>query len=234
MLRNIAIVSVALCLAVIAAYLTRERIAVAEGMVETRSYLAYAADADDPVARPGTVLSRDEVEIINVPASATERLGPLMEATEENIRLVTLQPLNIDVPRERFLTFDMFTDLSIPRLSQEVEPGRRLMTLSVDARTSLNFSIRPGDRIDLLGAAPTQGAPSDVVLEDVEVIAIDEFYSSEDFRASGQTTYRTITISVTQDEGRMVAARPESRSGGFSILMMGRCDSADTAPGCSQ
>lgn len=236
MLKHLVVLSVGLTFAILAGYLTFQRIARAEGLVQTRAYLAYATNAADAVARPGTVLTEAMVAAVALPVEAQTQLGAaLIEATPENRRFVTLLPINADLPRGRFLTYDLFEDLGTRRLSQQVAPGMRLMTISVSNTSSLNNLLRPGDHVDLLSVArgaPGERVESEVVLEDVKVVAIGPYFTVEEYLAR-RSNFSTITLEVSQADGQILAARDAEQSGGFQILLRNRCDSDADALGCN-
>jgi len=235
MLKNLVILSVGLIFAILAAYLSWERIAEAEGLVDNRAFIIYATDANEAIARAGSVFSDSDLTAEPLPIAAQDRMGsPLIEATPENMRFVKLRPINEDVPRGRFLTFNLFEDLSDQRLSQQVASGMRLMTIGVNNTSSLNNLLRPGDRIDLLSVPRDIPAElAEAILEDVKIVAIGEYFTIQEFRAARRGSFSTITIEVMPEDGRMLAARREEQSGGFFILLRNRCDSISEAVGCN-
>lgn len=124
------------------------------------------------------------------------------------------------------------------RLSEKVDAkqGSRAFTIPVTAESSLEGSIRSGDRIDLLltyqkpatppttpGALPTAGLPEFVtvsLLESVYVLATGRFDAQEYGR------YKTITLMVTPDEAKLLAW--STNLGEMSVLLRNPKDVAET------
>jgi Flp pilus assembly protein CpaB len=238
MLKHLVILSIGLTFAMLAGYSTWQRIARAEGLVQTRNFLTYASNAADPVARQGTVLSGPNVVAVALPVAAqVQPQMPLIEDTPENRRFVSLQAINQDVPRGRFLTFDLFQNLGARRLSEVVPPGMRLMTINVTNTSSLNHLLRPGDRVDLLSVPSrfeaAEVTEASVVLGDVKVVAVGEYFTLEEYVAARRTSFSTITLEVDLADAQLLAARNEQQTGGFHIVLRNRCDSGQDALGCN-
>jgi Flp pilus assembly protein CpaB len=235
MFRYLVMLSFGLTAAILAGYLTWQRIEAAESRVVERSYLVYAIDAGEQVVRAGNLLSSSEVVAVSFPVSAAESFGvPLIEANEENRLFVTLQPVNGDVVRGRPLTWDLFEDIAPRRLSEVVTPGMRAMTLPINRTSSLDNQLVPGDRIDLMSALEGDGGVVvELVLADVRVIGVGEHYSFESFNAARRRDYDTITIEITPDNAMMLAGRIEELSRGFAVALRQVCDTSLAPVGCN-
>lgn len=235
MLRNIAILCVGLVFAAIAGFLTWQTIEETETETRTTPFLVYSANASEPVLRPGASLTSGDVVTIGLPSGVADSLvGTLIPATDENRRFVTLRPVNAEVPRGRFLTYDLFEDTAVRRLDEQISIGRRAVTIPVNSSSSLNNRVVPGNRIDLMSVLDSTGvARTELVLADVRVIAVGGIFSLEEYLASGESSYSTITIEVTPDEGMLLAARREEQQGGFSVMLRNQCDTAGDTVGCN-
>ena len=98
-------------------------------------------------------------------------------------------------------------------LSAVLAPGKRAVTIAVDATSGLSGLIWPGDHVDLiLTQATTDPALSaghrvgaETVLSDVRVIAIDHqlMQGAAPTAADGQA--RTVTLEVDQDQAQRVS-----------------------------
>ncbi|MEZ5962273.1 MAG: Flp pilus assembly protein CpaB [Planctomycetota bacterium] len=111
-------------------------------------------------------------------------------------------------------------------LVHRIAAGRRAMTVPVSRVTSVSNLVRPGDRVDLLvadqprdwepqAAAADARASVEVVLEDVEILAVDRAMDP----TALQQEYDTVTIHVTPaDASKVLAAM--SRHGSWSGLTL--------------
>lgn len=102
-------------------------------------------------------------------------------------------------------------------LAAVLGPGRRAVTVAVDAVTGQAGLIWPGDRVDVLltqqitdvAVPPAQRVAGETVLKDVRVIAVDRTIVHEGRELEMRSEVRTVTLEVTPQEAEivLVAAR---------------------------
>lgn len=210
----------------LAAWLTWRSIAEAEALASTRAFLSYSAVAEGGTLEVGEIITADDLASIELPVGAAENIDDaLMEDTDENRRFVTLQPINDFLPRGRLLTYDLFSVREITRLDQVIDVGMRAITIPVNSSNSLNNRVVPNNRIDLLRVADAAaGTGAEVILADVEVIAVGGIFSYSEYLASGAGSYSTITLQVSPEDGLMLSTRREDQDGAFAVLLRNQCD----------
>jgi pilus assembly protein CpaB len=125
-------------------------------------------------------------------------------------------------------------DTGTARLAEKVDVklNQRAFTIPVTAETSLESSIRAGDRIDILitylkpTTGPTQGPSTGpgyvtaTLLENVYVLATGKFATRSEDR------YKTITLMVSSDEAKVLAWA--MKLGELSVLLRNPKDVAPT------
>lgn len=82
-------------------------------------------------------------------------------------------------------------------------PGMRAVAVPTSARAGAGGFILPNDRVDILVAVERDsGFTTDVVVENVRVLAIDQSYSEEE---DGAVVGSTATVELAPDQARAVA-----------------------------
>lgn len=92
-------------------------------------------------------------------------------------------------------------------LAYTIEPGMRAITIAVDATSGLSNMIVPGNRVDIIGEFLTEKTAINekqsytvMVLENIEVLAVDNVLSKEQQQDSKTAAYATITLQVTPEQ----------------------------------
>lgn len=87
-------------------------------------------------------------------------------------------------------------------LAYAIKPGKRAITIAVDATTGIAGMITPGNKIDLVGEYETNGTVyTAMVAEDIKVLAVDAVLSESGKAGDGTTPgYTTLTLEVTQKQ----------------------------------
>jgi Flp pilus assembly protein CpaB len=233
-MKYVAMILVGLVMGGVSLFLSWDRMRAADARVETVAYLALRADLGEPGRDVGDRLQLSDLTTMRVPAQG-DTLGDLaFPDTPEMRQFVTLQPLVERLPRGRLLTRDMFGDEEEERLDQHVALGMRAVAIPVNAQTSINNQVVPGNRVDLIGVVASFSDPeARVLLEDVRVIAVGDAFSFEQFRAAGRRNYATMTIEVTPEEALELAAVRPLLEGPIGVTLRNQCDSAAAdSPGC--
>ncbi|XBQ14829.1 MAG: Flp pilus assembly protein CpaB [Oceanicaulis sp.] len=84
-----------------------------------------------------------------------------------------------------------------------LQPGMRAVAVPTSARAGAGGFILPNDRVDILVALDRDGAlTTDVVVENVRVLAIDQSYSETE---DGAVVGSTATLELLPDQARAVA-----------------------------
>lgn len=134
-----------------------------------------------------------------VPSSGTGRRN--VPADEFELLLGARARTAID-PGEPVLWTDVEEPYDTDAFSRSVLPGRRAMTLGVDATSSFAGLLHPGDRVDLL-VEPSGGVSAGWV-RDLPVIAVDRDHDRLAHPSDAAET-TTVTLMVTPEEGSRIA-----------------------------
>lgn len=102
-------------------------------------------------------------------------------------------------------------------LAAVLSPGMRAVSIAVDAASSAAGLVQPGDRVDVLLAqnlntvGGNSGAVSETVLQNVRVIAVDQWFSghqqpattgSSRFGTTDRRIPKTVTLEVSEEDGK--------------------------------
>jgi pilus assembly protein CpaB len=115
-------------------------------------------------------------------------------------------------------------------LASFIKPGNRAITISVNSSLSLGGLLKPGHRVDIFGtfsrAQSFSGEKRTVtLLQNVTVLATgDTIMVDDDEDASGRGRFSTVTLSVTIEQGEMLAF--SSSVGILSLVLRGYEDLA--------
>lgn len=152
-----------------------------------------------------TVLRDDMLALESRPALAVQPHAVMDPGAA--IGLVTIAPI---------YTGEQVSDSKLTRpdtaeaLSMKTPPGKRAMTINVDAVTGVAGLIKPGDFVDIMGTFalpnPTgeRAAATVTLLQRVEVLAVGHKFSSaaEEEEAAGPSD--TLTLALTPQEAQLL------------------------------
>jgi len=111
-----------------------------------------------------------------------------------------------------------------PRMSMNIAEGRRAVSISVDVVSSVSGFVATGDRVDiLLTRTQQEKLVSSVILQDIEIIAVDQRANSE---AMSPRVGRTVTVDVDTVQAQKLALA--QRLGSLSLTLRGIGESSDT------
>ena len=134
-----------------------------------------------------------------VPSSGTGQRN--VPASEFELLVGARAKTAID-PGEPVLWTDVEEPFDTDPFSRTILPGRRALTLGVDATSSFAGQVHPGDRVDLL--VERSGANSAEWVRDIPVIAVDRDHNRLAHPTDKEDT-ATVTLMVTPGEGSRIA-----------------------------
>lgn len=175
---------------------------------------------------PGDRIRKEDVKTIRVPNSFKPSMGDLgaISADDLNNRIDGKTPVERSASQGDFVTYRLFeTPESRRDIDKNITPGKRLVSLPVNSRTSLPGVLREGMTVDieapfnLGGSIPITLA----VMERVRVIALGSraVYDQDVNTGRARTTgsFNTITIEVTPDEATQLSMIQRLAAGDFDI-----------------
>ena len=156
-----------------------------------------------------------------IPSSGTGRRN--VPASDYELLVGARAKMAID-PGDPVLWTDVEEPYDTDLFSTAVLPGRRAMTLGVDATSSFAGLLHPGDRVDLL--VERSGTNSSAWVRNIPVIAVDRDHSRVAHPSDKEET-STVTLMVTPWEGSRIA----QSTGKVHWFLRNPGDNATSAPG---
>ena len=132
-----------------------------------------------------------------VPAGAFASISDIMRG---GTRLV-LSPIEVNEP---VLTLKLTGPGERATLSALVQPGKKAVTIRVNDVDGVGGFVMPGDRVDVVLTRQVDkgNATTDVVLQNVRVLAIDQ---TADVRASKPSIAKAVTLEVDLTEAQKIS-----------------------------
>ncbi len=153
----------------------------------------------------GMALSAQHLAKLSIPSSATTRRN--VPAGEFDL-LVGARTKSAIEAGEPILWTDVEEPFEVETFSRAIPKGRRALTIEADLGSSFSGLIRPGDRVDI-SCQNAAGRAAPTWFYDIPVIAVDRHFDHPPASDESPDT-STITLSVTPEEGkRLAAARAE-------------------------
>jgi Flp pilus assembly protein CpaB len=188
-------------LAGIALAAASRRIAAVEKEIHDRSNPVEVVVAAIPIT-PGETFREENLARKSIPASGAGARN--VPATEFGL-LLGGRSRNPVEPGEPVLWTDVEEPYDTKPFSRGIAPGRRAMTLGVDASSSFAGLLHPGDRVDLLCETDGKGSGGNPRwVRDIPVAAVDRHHDLLGKPAESPDA-ATVTLLVTPVEGRWIA-----------------------------
>jgi Flp pilus assembly protein CpaB len=216
---------VALVVGLVAAVLTKLYVDQIRQAAQPETSRVMLAVRDLP---PGTSLEARDV----TPGDRDTRSLPKLAIRWDERNLYFGQQLAMDVKEGDYILQPYFgvQGAGAQRPSERIDAKltQRALTIPVTAETSLQESIRPGDRVDLLftytqrvvGAAATRGGTGQVTTQVVTAPLLDNVYVlfTGKFGSPATAGYSTVTLLVSPDEAKLLV-NSMNVGGKLSILL---------------
>ena len=215
---SVKLVVIALLLAVCAVVLVNVYILYLRQEMKPNEITVYRLN--DPV-RAGQSLKADMYRAIQVDEAYSEALGePLNKLGVEN-RLG--DPFVRSARQGQVLTSDLFDDIDLRRLDQDIDEGKRGIALPVNSR-ELPGSLREGVHVDIAGlfAMPDGKTRMLPIIENVQVTVAgrNSIIDEQDMAgAVPRSTFRRIEIQLTPQEALQMSQIKKKVLGDFEIYV---------------
>ncbi|MGE5189687.1 MAG: Flp pilus assembly protein CpaB [Gemmatimonadota bacterium] len=209
-----------LALTLVAILVARQRINAVEKTIRDNAAPVDVVVASCPIPK-GAALSAQNLAKLAVPSSGTSRRN--VPAEEFGLLIGARTKAPIDSGEPIFWT-DVEEPFDVEKFSLTIPRGRRALTIEADLTASFAGLIRPGDRVDI-SLKDTSGRIGPAWLSDIPVVAVDRHYSHPPDVESGTDT-SSVTVSVTPEQGRRLAAAP----GGSLIWLLRHPDDRTRPP----
>lgn len=152
----------------------------------------------------GTLLTADDLEVVHWPQSVNLPGG--LQSTAEAVDLRSSVAMMAGQP---LLSHQLRTREQVGPAAV-IPPGMRLITISVNERTSIGYRLRQGDRVDIISVIQrSDGLTSELVLQGIEVYALGEELQA---RSTTNSEPKTVTLLVTPEEALMISLLAEEKA----------------------
>lgn len=107
-----------------------------------------------------------------------------------------------DLPKGSLVPQRCLEGLPSAGIDDLIPPNMRAVTIDVDQSTSVGQFVRPGSRVDVLGTTldSSEKMLTQVVLEDVRVVAVDQATTDFAYQQILERGYRTATLIVSPEQ----------------------------------
>lgn len=155
--------------------------------------------------RYGEALKAEDLKVVSFPEDAVPSAGfssieEVLGAAGGSGQRIVLRSIEENEPvlRARVTGFG-----ERATISAQLTPGMRAFTLQIDTVSGVAGFLLPNDRVDIfLTRTGTEGMRADMIMQNVKVIAVDQFSEQESNRAR---VARTATVEVTPEDAQKLA-----------------------------
>lgn len=115
-----------------------------------------------------------------------------------------------------------------PRMSMNLGEGRRAVSLNVGGVQGVSGFVAPGDRVDIMLIRNLEGQlVSSIIMQDVEIIAVDQRASTE---TSAPRQFGTVTVEVSTVQAQKLALAQQIGQITLTLRGLGEITEGDVKP----
>lgn len=162
------------------------------------------------IQTPVTFRSMQRIAVFDAPGSS------------ENLTWLRGQRAGCDLSPRDLVPFSCFEMKATRTLEDRIEPGQRAMTLPVRAETSVNFFVRPGSRVDLMGTIEevVDGVERErtlALLQNVRIEATGRALSAGAYKKQGP--YKSVTVFLSPEDVEKVIHMKRQLTGPITLVL---------------
>ena len=184
--------------------------------------------AAETIAR-GDLLTPDMLEAVTIPVTTSgggvsaADLAWAIDDTAAVRAALTGRAFTQAVQPGAFLEERFFFEDRVGDLLARIKPGNRAFSIEVPGGTSIEHFIAPGSRVDVVGLVETgrDTAEAQVLLEDVEIMAVGPVTTLEEFRREGEARYNSVTLQAPPELVSDFLERQARLEGTLSLVLRG-------------
>ena len=197
----------------------------AEPAIKTKPVVIAAREL-----RYGVELAPADVKIVefpegSVPANGFASLEELLGAEGGQSKRVVLRAMD---PNEPVLKSKVTGFGERATISAQLTPGMRAFTLRIDTVSGVAGFLLPNDRVDIfLTQGGREGLTSNVIMQNVKVIAVDQFSDKDSNRAR---VARTATVEVSPEQAQKLALAQQVGRISLSLRQIDEVETAEEIP----
>lgn len=162
----------------------------------------------------GTQVTEDMVTVKNVPGVYA------VDGASQDLANVVGKTTVVAVSANSQLSESALTGGDAKSLADRLTPGMVAYTMAVDSESGVAGTIHQGDRVDII----TREDPSETVMEDVKVVALDSSVTED-----GAVDYGTVTLEMTADEAKELEAQKAQHNLRFILSSTAKETAGDAA-----
>ncbi|MEM8631805.1 MAG: Flp pilus assembly protein CpaB [Pseudomonadota bacterium] len=195
---------------------------------------------DGTTFKAGTVIDetfiKDHIVGQQIPRSLVRDFRWALDDTAVTRVNLEGQVLGQDVAAGNFLQRAHLTAAHNGPFAQRIRPGYRAFSIPVGADRAVENFLEPGARVDVVGTfeVAQNTFSSRVILENVEVMAVEGYDSQGAFGVSDRPTYNSITLQAPADAVVAFLADAEAASAALTLVLRNPCDTDVDCVGVSQ
>ncbi len=131
-----------------------------------------------------------------------------------------------DVAVGSFLQRTQFFVTQENAFARRIAPGFRAISIPVETSRAVENFIMPGARVDVIGAFEVSQNQyvSEILLENVEVMAVEDIDSRGEFETRDRPDYDSVTLMVEAELATNFVGRSESVSGSLTLVLRNPCE----------
>ncbi len=185
---------------------------------------------DGVVIKAGTIVDAEFMEryVISqaVPATLAAQFDWVLDDTP--VTRINLQDREFgqDVAAGNFLQRTHFFVAQENAFARRIKPGYRAVSIPVESDRAVANFIMPGARVDIIGAfeASQNTHTSEILLENVEVMAVEDIDTRGEFETRDRPDYDSVTVMAPAALVAAYVAKAEGVSGALTLLLRNPCE----------
>ena len=180
--------------------------------------------------RYGEALTADHVKVVefpegSVPPNAFQTLEDVIGPEGSQSSRTALRAIEANEPILKAKVTGFGERATI---SAQLTPGMRAFTLRIDTVTGVAGFLLPNDRVDIfLTRGDRNGPTSDLIMQNVKVIAVDQFAGTETSRAR---VARTATVEVSPEDAQKLALAQQVGRISLSLRQIDEVETTSESP----
>lgn len=185
---------------------------------------------DGVVIKAGTTIDEEFMERHIISQDLPAKLAAQYDwALDDNpVTRINLQErvFGQDVAAGSFLRRTHFFLAQENAFARRIKPGYRAVSIPVEADRAVENFILPGARVDVIGAfeISQNNYVSEILLENVEVMAVEDIDSRGEFETRDRPDYDSVTVMAKAELVADYVAKSEAVAGALTLLLRNPCE----------
>jgi len=197
--------------------------------------VVLASDIDE-----GTALTAEHIATARFPESSRDQFGKtVVGADPASQAAIVGKTVSRYLPKDSLLLYEYLQTDPQGELSSRLTPGKRALTIPVNAPATVGYFVEPGSLVDILGTVvepvateqPTvlggeMRVTTKTLQQKVRVLAVGGARTPEEYRRVAQSGYSTVTVELEPAEAERLVFAMQQTQGGLTLLLRNPNDQA--------